>query len=670
MPIKEFQTRRVIKYQPLRFPKYVKDANDTTVYPAEVLKALVKELSKLYDNVVVLSPEYFVKKDNGGSLIDTYAFFDPDFTEEEFKTLMDNFLSQYDGHVTYKIKRFPKSARLQYGYVENFYKLSKDEERIGTATNLFRHKYKKEADLDSKKDQEELVKLFNKYIDENRKWLEAHFVLYFDSDKFAPNVDDNVISLTFFKDSKTKAEIIKQFKELGYNINRYKEDDAFVSLILDPSIIYSEDRDFVTGYILEQELKGITKEILDKMSDQELLELYKETLGEDLLDDDMDLNTIDVLETWLSYELQDDISEEELNKYMLGDRKKKVKDSDDKLNIEGLTISDDGEIDDKCYVYSINNDIIIPETDEAYSYTTHIEIYIDLADLDYDEDLDCEKCYDDFSNNSYMEYWINNYGEKKIKVSLIDEYDDDIEYTVEQAAKLLNITTTQLNNAINTCKNEVKERFIDDYYDKIIEHFVPDYDRYYEDSTRKIKKGDKKMKDRQLTFEEYIYEYYHLRPYEVNGLEKTELEEEYNRYIANCQLHEEELDIKDSKTVKDKPSDLTNIKVLKKEKYYDHDKGEEHILYLVEYIPQGRLDNGDNTKLYAVITDYNGEDVWTKGAIVGVNYDMSLEDFNDQLELRTMGKNAYLYGDSKTVKDNASMQDEISLNFAKRYTKK
>ena len=164
MPIKEFQTRRVIKYQPLRFPKYVKDANDTTVYPAEVLKALVKELSKLYDNVVVLSPEYFVKKDNGGSLIDTYAFFDPDFTEEEFKTLMDNFLSQYDGHVTYKIKRFPKSARLQYGYVENFYKLSKDEERIGTATNLFRHKYKKEADLDSKKDQEELIKLKRTFV--------------------------------------------------------------------------------------------------------------------------------------------------------------------------------------------------------------------------------------------------------------------------------------------------------------------------------------------------------------------------------------------------------------------------------------------------------------------------------------------------------------------------
>lgn len=283
------------------------------------------------------------------------------------------------------------------------------------------------------------------------------------------------------------------------------------------------------------------------------------------------------------------------------DSKKKVKDSEKKLNIEGLTISDEGEIDDKCYVYSINKDIIIPETDEAYSYTTHIEIYIDLSHLDYYKDLDWDSNYDEPSNTPFTEYYINNYGEKKIKVSLIDEYDNDIEYTVEQAAELLNITTTQLNNIINTCKNEVEERFMDDHYDDIEKYFY-ERDAAYYDSAIKIKNSKKK--------------------------------------------------------VKDASSDLTNIKVLKKQDYKAFDEGgKKHTLYLVEYIPQGRLDKEDNTKLYAVIRDYNGEEIWTKGAIVGVSYKISLEDFNRQLELETKGRDAYLKGDSKKkVKDSEELQ--------------
>ena len=63
--------------------------------------------------------------------------------------------------------------------------------------------------------------------------------------------------------------------------------------------------------------------------------------------------------------------------------------------------------------------------------------------------------------------------------------------------------------------------------------------------------------------------------------------------------------------------------------YYNDKKNGKTKLTIVEYIPYGALQNEElNTKLWGIVTNYDGSLVWTKGAVVCV----SLESALDQLK--------------------------------------
>jgi hypothetical protein len=123
---------------------------------------------------------------------------------------------------------------------------------------------------------------------------------------------------------------------------------------------------------------------------------------------------------------------------------------------------------------------------------------------------------------------------------------------------------------------------------------------------------------------------------------KNEIEKMLRR---GYELQKQALDKKRSLR-KDATSDLTNIKVLKKETYKDFDDGQTHTLSLVTYIPQGNVDDGSMKNLWATIRDYNGEKVWTKGAIIDVSERLARETFDHQLHMAKVGREAYLKGDS------------------------
>ena len=66
-----------------------------------------------------------------------------------------------------------------------------------------------------------------------------------------------------------------------------------------------------------------------------------------------------------------------------------------------------------------------------------------------------------------------------------------------------------------------------------------------------------------------------------------------------------------------KRSALTDIDVLRQ--YGD--------TYLVEYTPYGAKQDGKNERLWAIIWNYNGEDVWDKGASIEVSYKSAMHAF-------------------------------------------
>ena len=182
---------------------------------------------------------------------------------------------------------------------------------------------------------------------------------------------------------------------------------------------------------------------------------------------------------------------------------------------------------------------------------------------------------------------------------------------VDNERELVNFFKADLKDS----KKKVKDAKPDWLDDEVIEDII--YDQEFPTTIKEVakelmKRGIKKKHEAIG----YVKEYLRENPYEFKNFRESLK--------------------KDSKKIKDKPSDLTNIKVLKNE----------GSLYIVEYIPQGSLDRGENKKLYAIIRDYNGEDVWTKGAEICVSYDDALKSFK-----RTLGE--------KVERENKSVNKEL-----------
>ena len=92
-----------------------------------------------------------------------------------------------------------------------------------------------------------------------------------------------------------------------------------------------------------------------------------------------------------------------------------------------------------------------------------------------------------------------------------------------------------------------------------------------------------------------------------------------------------------------KRSDITNAKIIDKgKKVHNYDKNEDETLSIIEYVPYGALQDGDNRKLYGVVRNYDGSDTPKIGAIVSPNLESAKEDLQHQIELSEQGSERYL----------------------------
>lgn len=92
----------------LRLPKFVKDADDNTVYPQEVLKEFIKYFNQLYQAKAVFAERYIVDgKDK--SHLDLFVYVPGELTREDFLDDLADFIEDYPTVKAEIIKRWPKA---------------------------------------------------------------------------------------------------------------------------------------------------------------------------------------------------------------------------------------------------------------------------------------------------------------------------------------------------------------------------------------------------------------------------------------------------------------------------------------------------------------------------------------------------------------------------------
>lgn len=107
------------------------------------------------------------------------------------------------------------------------------------------------------------------------------------------------------KDKDHKLEYIELLRDdYGYNVNGWNTNDPFVSIIWG-NTIYSDTREnIINALVVEDNWK---REFLESKSNLELLNFYKEAFGDEILDDDMDLNTVETLDRWYNDQVEEDL---------------------------------------------------------------------------------------------------------------------------------------------------------------------------------------------------------------------------------------------------------------------------------------------------------------------------------------------------------------------------
>ena len=121
--------------------------------------------------------------------------------------------------------------------------------------------------------------------------------------------------------------------------------------------------------------------------------------------------------------------------------------------------------------------------------------------------------------------------------------------------------------------------------------------------------------------------------------ESYDTEEDYYNSVRS----EDNLNPQNPKYNGFKRSDITNAKLVDQGKtVHNYDKDEDETLSIIEYIPYGALQDGDNRKLYGVVKNYDGSDAPKIGAMVSPSLESAKEDLQHQLELSEQGSEHYL----------------------------
>ena len=221
------------------------------------------------------------------------------------------------------------------------------------------------------------------------------------------------------------------------------------------------------------------------------------------------------------------------------------------------------------------------------------------------DEVDGQECK--HVNGGAVEQDFNQEEWNKADANKLDQMKKEIinKYGAAEGGKII----SRLNEAKN--KSLMSDVFDDDYDEE--------FDAADEEYNREMKKAQEENAKKAIEVEEF---------------DKDEFDEEPK---------EDLMDPKNPKYEGFKRSDITNAKVVdegKKIHNYDYDKDE--TLSIIEYIPYGALQDGDNRKLYGVVRDYDGSDTPKIGAIVSPDLKGAQEDLKSQIELAEQGSERYL----------------------------
>ena len=115
----------------------------------------------------------------------------------------------------------------------------------------------------------------------------------------------------------------------------------------------------------------------------------------------------------------------------------------------------------------------------------------------------------------------------------------------------------------------------------------------------------------------------------------------YEAFLKNAD--DDNLNPNNSKYKDFSRSHITNAKLVDEgKKVHNYDRNRDETLSIIEYIPYGALQDGDNRKLYGVVKDYDGSDAPDIGAIVSPSLESAKEDLENQIQLAEQGSERYL----------------------------
>lgn len=247
--------------------KFYKDENDEVTYPIEICKAFIKYFNKLYNNKVAFL-DYFVSDGPNNSHVNAYIYVPGNYNEKKLQRDLDNFVINYDCKA--KIVDMPQSSEASH---KTRTKLTLPED-IKIAKKLFKEKYNRELDVNSEKDMENALKLYNAHQMELREWFAADVNLYFDVGEFSPNNNSIVIDLQsyYFKDKMKKDAFIRYESELDL---LEENDKTSIKTILDNlntvkdimQEVYDETKDLSDKNVLNEEFYNLVEGVIDALSD-------------------------------------------------------------------------------------------------------------------------------------------------------------------------------------------------------------------------------------------------------------------------------------------------------------------------------------------------------------------------------------------------------------------
>lgn len=373
---------------------------------------------------------------------------------------------------------------------------------------------------------------------------------------------------------------------------------------------------------------------------------FDETIDDDFGFDEMDEDAI-----WDAFDAGE-INEEERNK-LLSERSGQIANVDARPNettLNNLDLSDS------------------EKWNMAYQYigTDKLEKLAEQLDLDSPQDI---------PTNELIKYMSDDEIADMMRVNGLDDYIDTDEDHVNR------MNETQGLNA----ENSIEKGLTNEGRKLMADANKVGFGGNYDPMTGNISLSDKDLANKKDTIKQWLNEHpdYKLVKDETGDQAAWLTTDVYeNDEIINIGEDKDEskesnnLDPNNPKYKGKSRSAITNAKLVDEGYTYTDANGKEVKESIIEYIPYGALQDGDNRKLYGIVRNYDGSDSPDIGAIVSPNLEDAKEQLESQIKLGIQGSDRYLKrgkydeGFFNILRDYADDNDADDVETRKRYSEK